>query len=500
MRLFGLLPLLLLAACAAARPQPASVRIENVTLLDGRGGAPVTQAWVEVRGDRIAALGTGTPPRRAVDTRIDGRGKWLLPGFTDMHAHLLLPRCRAAPDGSPIFDRTVSEAALSAMLDFGITTVRSPATPTVEGLALRDHLNAGRVRGPFAFASAEFINDAKASGAELRALVRDALPHRPDFIKAYSALPPASVAILIEEAHRHGLPVIGHLQRTSWAEGLRLGVDQLTHAVDWSEETLPAAARSAYREALLTRRGFASRIDWLELLDLDDPAFRTLAAELARRRVPVDPTLIAYDAKFSPPDSPRYRADPHVGMVPELLADWRECSADPTGGWTADDRRRWAAARPKLLSAVRRYHEAGVLLTAGTDFTNPWIIAGEGLHQEIELLAEAGIPNLAILRMTGANAAEALRSPDIGIVAPGRRADLVLLAADPAADIRNTRSILWVMKSGAIVSTGIPPRPPTRDDARSPAQAEAHGRRRSSPQFLDVAAEATGDRSRRQPT
>lgn len=79
---------------------------------------------------------------------------------------------------------------MGALLDFGITTVRSPATLTVEGLALRDELNAGRVRGPRAFASAELINDPKLSDAELRAYVRDALSYRPDYFKVYARLAP----------------------------------------------------------------------------------------------------------------------------------------------------------------------------------------------------------------------------------------------------------------------------------------------------------------------
>jgi imidazolonepropionase-like amidohydrolase len=107
---------------------------------------------------------------------IDARGGYLVPGFIDMHdmhAHLMLPRCAPGPDGSP-FDRDVSERMLSALLDFGITAVCSPATPTVAGLRLRDDLNAGRVHGPRAFASAELINDPSLSEAELRQIVRDA--------------------------------------------------------------------------------------------------------------------------------------------------------------------------------------------------------------------------------------------------------------------------------------------------------------------------------------
>ena len=223
----------LLAPVAIAQPSraaaPVGAVIVNVTVLDGRGGPP-RKAAVHVEGGRIKrVLGPRGPfPTRV--KRIDGGGGFLLPGFIDTHAHLLVPRCAEGPGGAPLFDREVSAQALSHLLDFGITFVRSPATPTAEGLKLRDDLNAGRLRGPKAAASAELVNDSRLSDAQLRQYVRDALPHRPDFFKAYARLSPEQVKSLVEAAHEHGVPVIGHVQRTSWAEALRLGIDQLTHA------------------------------------------------------------------------------------------------------------------------------------------------------------------------------------------------------------------------------------------------------------------------------
>lgn len=161
----------------------------------------------------------------------------------------------------------------------------------------------------------------------------------------------------------------------------------------------------------------------------------------------MDPTLVAYDSKFSDPASSRYRQNPHVDMVPELHSDWRACTTI-TREWTRDDYRRWAAAWPRMLALVGEMHRRGVLLTTGSDLTNPWVIPGVSLHQEFELLREAGIPENAILKMTGENAARSLQRSDVGIIEAGRRADLVLLAADPREDIRNTMRIRWVMLGG----------------------------------------------------
>lgn len=428
--------------------------IDHVTVLDGRGGRALTDARVVVRAGRIASIGRSSAAPSSGGTIVDGRGKFLLPGFIDMHAHLLFPRCTTG-DGAPQFDRALSEKALSRHLDFGITTVRSPATPTTEGLKLRDDLNAGKVRGPHALASAELINDASLTEVQLRQIVREALPYRPDYFKVYSRLRPAQVAAVVDEAHRHRVPVIGHLQRTTWAEGVALGVDHLAHAVDWSIESLPMEKRDAYTAATKGRSGFRSRINWLEAFDPDGRAQRRLITALAHQRVSVDVTLMAYDGKFSFPGEGRYRNNLFLRSFPELRDDWERCG-NATTDWTTDDYRRWVAARPKLLEWVKRMSDGGVLLVTGTDMTNEWITPGEGLHQEFELLAEAGLTPDQILRMTGANAAEALQRNDIGIIEVGRRADLVLLSADPRRSIYNTRSITWVMQAGKLVADGAP--------------------------------------------
>jgi imidazolonepropionase-like amidohydrolase len=312
-------------------------------------------------------------------------------------------------------------------------------------------LNAGRVRGPRALASAEIIMDPNWDEARLRSYVREALPYRPDYFKTYAALRPESVAVVVEEARKQGIPVIGHMGRTSWGEAAGIGVAHLTHAVDWSPLSLRPERRSAYAAALSARGGIRARVDWLELLD---PSAAEVAAMLDRVKaagISVDPTLVAYDSKFSDPSSGRYRRNPHVNVIPELHRDWRSC-ATITADWTPDDYRRWARAWPNMLALVGEMHRRGILLTTGTDITNPWVIPGESLHQEFELLVEAGIKPADVLKMTGENAARALGLDDVGVVEAGRRADLVLLSADPRTDIRNTRSIRWVMQGGKLVS------------------------------------------------
>jgi imidazolonepropionase-like amidohydrolase len=444
-----------LAAIAAAslslRAADAPLVITNVTVLAGEALQPQA-GTVVVSGGLIQSIAPGSGPAIPGAALVDGHGGYLVPGFIDMHAHLMVPRCVPGPDGS-VFDRAVSERMLSVLLDFGITSVRSPATPTIPGLHLRDDLNMGRVLGPRAQASADLIDDPSLSGDALRRLVRGLLPFHPDYLKVYSRLGPDAVATVVEEAHAHGLPVIGHLGQTSWLEGARAGIDFLTHAADWSAGTLPPDRRQRYADAVTRRGALRARIDWLELLDVRAPAVRDTIAEIARHDISIDPTLIAYDTKFAAPQGGVYKDDPYAGVVPEMFEDWKACTHS-TDDWTADDYRRWNVAVPTLHAFVRALSAGGVRLTTGTDVTNPWVIPGESLHQEFALLVHAGFTPRDVLQMTWGNAARALHRQDVGVIEAGRRADLVLLRDDPLRDIGHTRSLVWVMKDGRIVSFG----------------------------------------------
>lgn len=447
------------ALLALLVPGPASVGqsgrpvvLEGATLIDGTGRPALTASVVVIEGGRIRSVGRAGEVNVPTEAeRVDLRGRYLIPGLIDMHAHAMVPRCPAP--GEPLrFDRAVSERMLGVLLDFGITTARSPATPTREGVAIRDAIAAGSVRGPRLFVSAELINGARHTPESVRRAVRAELASPVDYIKLYSGLSPAAVRAGIEEAHAHNVPVIGHLGRTGWTEGVGMGIDFLTHAVSWSVEDLPPEHRETYRIAISRRGAMKARIDWLELFDPASAEAATMITALVRARIPVDPTLVALDSKFTSPTSPRYRTNPSRAVVPEMLADWERCGT-PTDDWTEADHTRMARAWPRLLALVARYHTAGVLLAAGSDVTNPWVIPGESLHQELELLVAAGIPPLEVLGIATRNGAMALGlQAEAGTIEAGKRADLVVLERDPLANIGHTRTIHSVMQGGRWVS------------------------------------------------
>jgi cytosine/adenosine deaminase-related metal-dependent hydrolase len=446
----------LLASCqgyTATSPgaAPGEIIIRNVSIISGPAFEPVWGQEVAIQDGRITAVrrqSHGVPVGTQV---IDGQAGYLVPGFIDMHAHILIPRCSRSPGVTERFDVALSERMLGVLLESGITTLRSPANPTEQGLALRDRANDGTVRAPFIRAAAELINDPRLSPNAMREQIRQMLPFRPDYIKLYARIGPEALAAGIEESHAHGISVIGHLGSSSWTEGARAGIDFLTHAADWSAKTLRPADRPRYEADVSARGAFRARITWLELLDLQSPEVRDMVYMVGRRRIPIDPTLVAYEAKFSPPDDPRFRGNARRDALPELRQDWNACGRG-TEDWTAEDYARWRSAYPKLGQLLRLFERAGVPLLVGTDVTNPWVIPGESYHQEMELLVHAGFTPAEVLRMATMNAANALAlANEIGQVHAGFQADLVLLKRNPLEDISRSREIAWVMEDGSLI-------------------------------------------------
>jgi imidazolonepropionase-like amidohydrolase len=283
-----------------------------------------------------------------------------------------------------------------------------------------------------------------ASAADVRREVRWQADAGVDFVKLYASIPPELARVAIEEAHTRGLPVIGHLQRTTWTEAARLGIDALTHAAPWSAEYLPEPLRAGYRGDI------EARAQWLDAADLESPAVREMIAALAERKVTLDPTLIAMHTKFFG-DDPRWLRNPDNALMPERhLKGWGAFSF--TAGWTSAQYARARRSWPRLQALVRAYHAGGIRLTVGTDAPTPWIVPGASLHSEMELLVEAGLPAAEVLRMATGDAAIGLRRErEIGFVRAGLRADLVVLTKDPLADIRNSRSIELVIQDGNVL-------------------------------------------------
>jgi imidazolonepropionase-like amidohydrolase len=425
--------------------------LNHVSVIDVARGVAQPDRAVEVEGAQIRAVlpakGYQAPDGAQV---LDLPGRYVLPGFVEMHAHVLFPPLDEDGRPLPSFDRETSLALLRTLLRNGITTVRDPGDATEAAVAVRTLLARGEIAGPRLLTAGRILTSAPMHHAIYATVtnereVRDEVAWQAgagvDFIKLYQELPPSLVRVAIEEAHKRGIRVIGHLQATTWTDAARMGIDFIVHAAPWAPEYLAPAARAGYQPSMF------GRVYWLEHLDLNSQSIQEMIAALVEHHVSVDPTLMAFRTKFWG-DDPRYTDNPRRAETPaKLWAGFARRSN--TADWTPDQYRAARAQWPKLLALVKLMYDRGVLLTVGTDTPFPWIVPGASFHEELRLLADAGIPVSAVLRMATLNAGRALKL-NIGSVEPGKDADLVVLGGNPLDSLENTERIEVVVKGGKI--------------------------------------------------
>jgi imidazolonepropionase-like amidohydrolase len=451
---------LLLAGLVTApvRAQSGVVVVRNVHVVDGTGAPPRPAQAVIIRNgriERVAPQHTVPSPRGA--RLIDGGGGWLIPGLIDMHAHVVLGPVYGMAAGKPRVELDTGMVAwsLRTLLAFGVTTIRDPGTASAElAVAVRDSVARGRLVGPRIFTAGQVIDASEFPGLveqartpeEVRAAVRRQAGIGVDYIKLYASLDPAAIRAGIEEAHAHGGKAIGHLFATTWTQAALAGIDGIVHAVPSSPALLAPGARDRFLSNIARNARFM--LQWFEYYDPGSAEADSMIRALVANRVVHDPTLVVFEA-IAWGDSARITAGPDLAYAPpSLLHNWRTGGFGLSLGFRPADYDSARMVWPATLRFVKQLRDRGVFLTAGTDANNPWVAPGPSLHRELELLVQAGIPPLEVLRIATRNGAEALGLAEAGTIEPGKAADLVLLAGDPAADIRNTRRIAWVMRGG----------------------------------------------------
>lgn len=460
-RLLVLTQVLALATCngrAELVRGDGLVALEHASIVDGTGTQPRPDRVVVIAGGRILKVGSMGQYQYPDATVIDLTGRWLVPGFMDLHAHMDL-------EGHQIPAELEARRG-ATLLAFGITTIRSPGGPPQVGTGLRDRIAAGKVLGPRMFTASRVMDMpggmwtkspagiALATAEDVRAEVRRQAAEGVDWVKFYTQINPELLRAGIEEAHAAGVRVIGHLGATSWTEAARLGIDAVTHtgAPGASWQFLPVDTQDRFRQFYFPNSRFDPTLfrQWRQAVNLDGPEMETLISALVEHRVEVNPTLVIPEALYWGDDAAMLdKLEPDYATPPEALTSPKArfpYSAD----WPASAMAEARATFPVVLEIVRRFHERRVLLTTGSDIAiPPWITPGVSLHHEMELLVRAGIPPLDVLTIASANGAKALGIlDDVGTIEAGKRADLVVLTADPVKDIRNTRKIESIFLAG----------------------------------------------------
>jgi imidazolonepropionase-like amidohydrolase len=444
--------------------------IRDVSVVHVESGTVEPDRTVTVRDGRIFSItGPGTPLSGA--RVIDGRNRYLIPGLWDMHGHAL----PATPEASGEWWEPEYESAFKLLVANGVTGLRdmwgtlevaarvrgerartNPAWPRV-------HTAGGIIDGPEPFHPGLI---AVTSPAEARWAVDSLIAGGASFVKVYSALPADLYREVVRHATSLDIAVAGHVpSAVRAADAAVAGQKSFEHLYGVlegcsSDETALIAdnisyldERAAHRSDPADDRAYFQRL----LSSQDDPLCSDLLALLAELQVWQVPTLVAHRGVFRLREA-EAADDPRLAYVhPTAQAQWQPGSYDETRSFVDSDwdlrRRRWE----RILALVGEMHEAGVPILAGSDFhpTLAFTFPGFGLHEELELLVEAGLSPAEALRAATLNPALYLGTTDsLGTIAPGMAADLVLLDGNPLEDIRNTQSIRGVSVGGRWLNRG----------------------------------------------
>jgi imidazolonepropionase-like amidohydrolase len=442
-----------------------------VTVVDVAAGELRAGQTVLIAGNRIASVGPSPDVRisEAADL-VEGRDAYLVPGLWDMHVHSV---------DNVAVDLAVGQVSnadwhFPLFLAYGVTGVRNmndaSADPTLELTnSVKRRLAEGSILGPRLLANGPTLDgDPPVSSnplvvrtaAEGRRAVDALADHGADFVKVYENLSRETYFAIMDQARRRGLPVDGHVPfRVRPAEAADAGQRTFEHvlamALGCSVEA--DAAREAFAR-VLADTGRPKQIERpplrlfrheRRLYDTRDPAACTETIDAYRRNGTAEvPSLVGYHhvvhakAILSDPDALRH-------VPPVIRRNWQEWLSSESG------RNLQAILRPivpRQAENARLLNEAGVLLLAATDVGIPMLVPGLSLHQELVLLTEAGLTPLEALRTATLNPARVLGLADsLGTVETGKVADLLLLDADPLANIANTQRIRAVVANGRLL-------------------------------------------------
>jgi imidazolonepropionase-like amidohydrolase len=243
--------------------------------------------------------------------------------------------------------------------------------------------------------------------------------------------------------------VTAHLGLTDAVTAARAGIGSIEHLSGIPEAASPNASSlyaAHYRSFFAGWTAFER--SWA---GLDSASLSRVAAELARHKVILVPTLVVHET-FSRLDDPGALRDTMLRVVPEAeQRRWNVPDMIKRAGWTSDDFAAFRRARPQQDLFVRLFVAAGGTIATGTDAANQLLVPGYTVHREMQLLVQAGLEPRDALRASTGNGALALGVDSLGLLAPGKVADMVVLTRDPLANIRNTLSIEQVVSRGRVI-------------------------------------------------
>ena len=433
-----ILATLVVCSGAGAQTKARPVVFKGARLIDGTGRAAIENSILVIEGDQVVAAGKAGAVSIPKDADVkDASGKTIMPALINLHGHLGLSTNGADSVAGHYTQENVVRQ-LDKYLAYGVATVTSFGQDDDEIYKIRDAQRAGNLEGArFYTAGRGFLEyTGKANPAdhryrpqnpeEARADVRELAAHHPDFMKMWvddglghgTKIQPAIYQAIIDEAHKQHLRVFAHEFYLNDAKALlAAGIDGFAHSIR------------------------------------DQAVDSDVMQKMKARGVFLIPTLVRDEVLFAYADNLKWLDDPffHAGFVPEAVAFVRS-PENVEKGRKDPDIAKYRAGLEMGKKNLKTLSDAGVKIAFGTDSGIPTRFPGYLEHRELQLMVEAGLtPMQAIVAATGTNAEILGGAKTFGTLQAGRRADFLVLDANPLEDIHNTERLSAVWQAGKIV-------------------------------------------------
>jgi imidazolonepropionase-like amidohydrolase len=431
------------------RVEAPVVVLTHVRVIDGTGAAPLDDQTVVIADGKIQSIGASLPAGLPANAQtLDLRGYTALPGLVGMHNHMFFPM-----GGSPPMYSNMGISFPRLYLALGVTTIRTTGSVApFTDIEIKRLIDSGRMIGPKMHITAPYLEGRgsftpvmhQLSGAEdARRMVNFWADQGATSFKAYMNITRDELRAAVEEAHKRGLKVTGHLCSIGYREAAEIGIDNLEHGLMADSEFVPNKQPDQCPGGAVNAS--------LRQLDLNSPAVQDTIRTLVSKNVAITSTLPVFEAGSAPLAQSGIGAasallNPRVLNVMSTDARVRyltaraRVSSDPANG----------ALLRKAMDFERAFVKAGGLLIAGLDPTgNGGIVAGFGDLREVELLVEAGFTPLEAIKIASFNGARFLGEDSrIGSIAVGKQADLMIVRGNPAVNISEIEKVEIVFKDG----------------------------------------------------
>ncbi len=430
------------------RVDAPAVALTHVRIIDGTGAAPIEDQTIVITNGKITSISPSASAKVESAAQIlDLKGYTVLPGLVGMHDHMFFPM-----GGSPPMYSDMGTSFPRLYLALGVTTIRT--TGSVEpynDLEIKKLIDSGRIVGPKMHVTAPYLEGAGAftpvmhqlTGADdARRMVSFWADQGATSFKAYMNITRDELRAAVEEAHKRGLKITGHLCSIGYREAAEIGIDNLEHGLLPDSEFVPNKQADKCPGAAVNTS--------LRQLDINGDAVKETIRTLVAKNVALTSTLPVFEAGAPLTQTGIGAAsavmNPRVLSVMNTDARVRYLTA----------RSRIAADSPtpvlvrKSMDFERAFVAAGGLLMAGLDPTgNGGIVAGFGDLREVELLVEAGFTPVEAIKIASLNGARFLgEDAHIGSIAIGKQADLMIVKGNPAAKISDIENVEIVFKDG----------------------------------------------------